>query len=80
MTVAAKLSFMKQEMGTWPLQRRTRHVLNMFVWCYCYRCCCCTYHRGGGDVVSLFVAREARRAMPKRRSTLTHDSVFIYIL
>ena len=70
--MAAKLSFMKQEMGTWSLQRRTRHVLNVFGSCYCYR--------GGGDVVSVFVAREARRAMPKRRSTLTHDSVFIYIL
>ena len=35
---------------------------------------------GVGGVVSVFVAREARRAMAKRRSTLTHDSVFIYIL
>ena len=35
---------------------------------------------GVGGVVSVFVAQQVRRAMAKRRSTLTHDSVFIYIL
>ena len=56
-TVAAKLSFMKQEMGTSHLERSTRHVVAAAA--------ATTYSRGCWRC-----GISVRRAMAKRRSTL----------
>ena len=65
-TVAAKLRFMEQEMGTWHLKCSTQHIVAAAAATTCPRGC----WRCGISVC---------RAMAKRCSTLTHDSVFIYI-